>query len=727
MSYRYIKNLLDKKAVKCPDLTALKKQRPKLKGKLEYRKWCKDKDTEHVFYSLCEGDNANLRIDGQNPLYAVSGLVADYDANVDWGTVDDQIRIGCKDLMPTWRTKTFSNYIRLIWEFDEKIPVSSDMYSSFCKRMSTKIGVERVLPGFDQSSFKSSQYFELGEDWQRLGDPLSKSIATTALLQAAKDTPPTTSDVSIPMDILGKEIKERWPNRWEGDFYEGARGPLFWIDDGIEREGCQVAEHGMICYSDRGHSPFLTWRELLGSKFVEEYEGKKIQSVLDQYWFNGNNYFKLMYNRAVKIPDKQLNLELRKLGFSPKPRKKEPVSELEDAVDAINNQNRIDAIAPVVFSKERVLTYHGKRILNESNNMPIEPAETGSFDKWPWLYKFLNQFLARDSSENQLPYLLSWAKRAYEALREGVLSQGQALILVGPAGRGKTLLSGGILAPLFGGCANASDYLSGKTSFNKDLGNFPLWAVDDTVSAASFQDQRRATELIKRGVANPNIEYHAKYADSISIPMAPRILLTLNMDPNSLSVIPSLDQSNRDKIIALRISMDASEDFPSNADIKKILDEELPYFAAFLLEYDIPKNISGNNRFGVKSYIDDMIANAAYDNSRRSHVAELVEYFVVKARSWFQDGKPVWTGTLTEMQSFILEFSGGRHIGVSNNLDAVRRGMLTLEDHSKNNKNARPIRSSGAGAGKVWEISLEEKFDLDREPIINRETIEEKV
>ena len=29
MSYRYIKNLLDKKAVKCPDLTALKKQRPK--------------------------------------------------------------------------------------------------------------------------------------------------------------------------------------------------------------------------------------------------------------------------------------------------------------------------------------------------------------------------------------------------------------------------------------------------------------------------------------------------------------------------------------------------------------------------------------------------------------------------------------------------------------------------------------------------------------------------
>ena len=209
--------------------------------------------------------------------------------------------------------------------------------------------------------------------------------------------------------------------------------------------------------------------------------------------------------------------------------------------------------------------------------------------------------------------------------------------------------------------------------------------------------------------------------------MAPRILLTLNMDPNSLSVIPSLDQSNRDKIIALRISMDASEDFPSNADIKKILDEELPYFAAFLLEYDIPKKIAGNNRFGVKSYIDDMIANAAYDNSRRSHVAELVEYFVVKARSWFQDGKPVWTGTLTEMQSFILEFSGGRHIGVSNNLDAVRRGMLTLEDHSKNNKNARPIRSSGAGAGKVWEISLEEKFDLDREPIINKETVEEKV
>ena len=60
-------------------------------------------------------------------------------------------------------------------------------------------------------------------------------------------------------------------------------------------------------------------------------------------------------------------------------------------------------------------------------------------------------------------------KRFYEAVLERKFSQGQALILVGSTNKGKSLLSNRVISALVGGFADASDYLSGQTNFNKDL------------------------------------------------------------------------------------------------------------------------------------------------------------------------------------------------------------------------------------------------------------------
>jgi len=185
------------------------------------------------------------------------------------------------------------------------------------------------------------------------------------------------------------------------------------------------------------------------------------------------------------------------------------------------------------------------------------------------------------------------------------------------------------------------------------------------------------------------------------------------MDANSLSVIPALDSSNRDKIMALRISNKATSKFPQNADLEGTIADELPHFARWLLDWQAPKEIMGSSRFGVSSYIDQSIASAAYDNSSRSTVAELVEFFVKRAREYFTN--PIWRGTLTEFQGSVHEFNGGRSIGVSGSMELVRRGLHTLEEISKNSKKARPIKSIGFGGGKIWEIDLNEKFDIDRE------------
>jgi hypothetical protein len=51
---------------------------------------------------------------------------------------------------------------------------------------------------------------------------------------------------------------------------------------------------------------------------------------------------------------------------------------------------------------------------------------------------------------------------------------------------------------------------------------------------------------------------------------------------------------------------------------------------------------------------------------------------------------------------------------MSGNLEFVRRGMATMEEAYMSNPRVRPVRSFGRGGGKVWEISLDPKFDINR-------------
>jgi len=712
MKYRYLKNLRDNSAHFTADISKIKKQKPTFSNKAEYRDWCADAQTDHIFYSTVEGRAPSKRISNDNPANKIYGVVADYDASVNWLAIDSDIKYKCgSGKQPTWRSQTQSGYLRLVWEFKNPIPIEPELFDTFMLNMMKSLQLNKLFAGFDSSSLRANQYFELGEDWINTADPIEDSIVQAALAKSVADKPPQSADTSIPINVVAEEIESRFPNRWVGDFEIGSRGPLFWIDDGINRDGCQVVEDGIVCYSDRAGKGFMSWRDIFGAQFVKDYEERKLANLLDEYWFNGRSFFKLLYSSAVSIPKDQLILELKQAGFSPKPRKNQPLSEVEGALLTVSNQNRIDEIAPVVFSADRVVAYNGHRILNCSNIKPVDPANDGDPSNWPFLHYWLGQLFV-DGDQPALDYFYSWLKRFYQSVINKEFVQGQALLLVGPTNKGKSLLSNRVISGLVGGYADASDYLSGQTRFNKDLGRVAAWVIDDTTSAASFTDQRKATELIKRAVANPRVEYQAKYADAMSIPWTGRVVMSLNMDINSLSVIPSLDSSNRDKLMALRISDGATSDFPSNTVLEKTIEDELPFFAKFLVDWVIPKGVEDVGRFGVKSFIDTTIADAAYDNSSRSTIAELVEFFVKRCRE-INDTMTHWKGTLTEFQVAVHDFNNGRNVGMSNNLEFVRRGMSTLEEAGKNNPHLRPVRSRGKGGGKLWEINLDSSFDID--------------
>ena len=723
MRFRYIKNHKDHVATKCESIADLDLETPKFKNKVEFLAWSKKDDTNYAFFSLCEGDNPNLRITSDNPVHKVYGIVADYDASHDPEKTEEMIAMTCKEYRPTWISQSFSGYARLAWLFPslDGYNISPETYKAFYKRIGAKIGGERAFPGFDEDSYKSTQYFAAGTNWKKIGEPLDEDVVLGALYQATKDQPPTTTDPVIPMEVIYDELQRKFKDRIsysKEEFGVGTRLPLIDVDPFEDRVGCEVVEHGIVYYSTRAPKSFKSWKEILGSDFVSEYEEQKLKKVLDNYWYNGTLYFKLGEDKAEKITKDQLTLELKMLGYSPKVKKNSYVSDLEVAIDSINNKNRVDAIAPVIFSTDRIVKYKNKRILNEGKLKILPAADNGDPKNWPWINNFFNQLFAKDCSVEQKDVWYSWLHVARQALMVGdvaSMQQGHAMIWCGGAGVGKSLSSGGIASPLLGGSTNASQYLSGKTTFNKDLAYYALWTIDDTVSAASFADQRKAEEILKACVANRYMSYHAKYADSLEIPISPRVFITLNQDPASLSVIPSLDQSNRDKIIALRISEAATIEFPEN--LSEILKAELPYFAKFIDDWEVPEYLKGPTRFGMKNYIDDVISRAAYDNSRRSHVAEMVEWLVQEHRKFDfeeadENGPRYLIDTLTGLQSRIIKYNEGKHLAVSNDLYAMGQGLRTMEEQCKIDKTLRPVYSTGSGGGTYWEICLDEDYDI---------------
>jgi len=719
MKYKYIKNLKDKscRTTDNPSKIAVSKK-PSFPTKAAYREWCAKSDTNHCFYSLFEGLTPTSRIEGENKIAKIYGLALDFDAPPDWNNIDDIIKSKCAKALPTWRSRTHSGYVRLVMEFEEPLSIHHSLVAGFFTQLKSILQFNKILAGYDSKSEQPSQYFELGTDWVNMGGKISSKIVQTALFKAAKDKPPESSDTSIPIEVIAKEVETRFPNRWIGDFEVGARGPLFWLDDGIEREGCQVFEDGMIVYSDRDRG-WLTWRDIFGPAFVKDYEEEKMGNLLDEYWFNGRQFYKQLDGTAKPIPRDQLVLELRQRGFKNKPKKGEFVSEVDAAIILVSNQNRIDEIAPVVFRRNtRIVSFNGMQILNSATIEPILPADDGDFTQWPFLNKFFDQFFVDSKETRTKYYFFAWLQRFYKAFLKNQEDQGQACILVGPAKRGKTLMSNKIIAALVGGFADASDYLSGGTKFNKDLGRAACWVIDDTVSAASFQDQRKATELIKRGVANPKIQFMAKYADAVTLPWAGRIILSLNDDPNSMSVLPTMDSSNRDKLMAFKVAQEPFK-FPPKRELEATIDEELPAFAKFLVDWKPPIQVLDDDRFGVKSFIDRSISYAAYDNSSRSQVAELIDYFSKACREQNNDISS-WRGTITEFQVALHTYNNGRSLGASNKLEFVRNGLSHLEDVGKSDESVRPIRSIGKGSGKVWIIDVTQPYDIDSEQVTSK-------
>lgn len=738
MKYRYCKNLLDS-SMNCissgtPGNLSLAIP-ASITAKSAFRSWCANPVTTHCFYSACEGVNVNARIGDDNPVHTIHGLVVDYDSH---GTVADACATflsKCPDNPPSWVSQTFSKNIRVVWEFKTPVLVAPELARHFLSELAGVLKAKSAFAGLDATSFNPAQVFEAGTGWAR-PDPANPALVPDDIVQTVlfkvigKHGSALKTDQAIPISVVAEEVFRKFPGRWKGDFIVGARGPLFWVNDGVDRVGCQVGDFGMICYSDRAGKPFVPWVEILGKAFVADFETKRVSTVANEYWFdhNANRYYTRRSGKFVPVAKEDMFIELKAAGFSAKVPKGKTLTEIEEALRFIRTNRYVDGVAPVLFAKGDTISVNGQVLLNSSTVQVLQPHPTDGDPRttWPWLHSFLsNWFDPKPGPTGHMPldYLLAWLKRFYTGAVSGNPVSGQALIIVGPTDRGKTLLSNKVIGGLMGGVTEATDFLMKRTAFNKQLSEVGVWAVDDAESTTNAAGLRLYTEMLKKYAANPWVDARAMYRDAQRVPWFGRIMISANEDANSLSAIPALDQSNRDKLMCFKLAETRTVSFPDNRTLENIIRTELPHFARWLLDWDPPKEIlAAPKRYGVVSYFHPSVEAAARDNSPNSHVIELVELFVHR----YREANPAsshWYGNVTELAAQMNAMSGLMHMLGSRDTMRLQRGLDTLVERSRNDTSSRTVKSLSTGSGKVYMVSLDDTFDFDVSTLLDAQWV----
>ena len=615
--------------------------RPVGQSKEQFRAWCAAATTQGAFISPWEGISQTSRIATNNPPALLHGIIADYDSTGAMGKIQDlPNRVG---LLPTWVAETFTQgKCRLIWVFEKPVNVlHPEVTERFLKELDGKLKISDALPGFDKCSWNVSQYFELGTKWHSIqgGVPVPSSLLEQCIMEGGiKAKVQFTDDPAIPMDVIALEVEKQFPGRWKKAFEEGQRGPLFWIADGIDREGCVVTQNGMICYSDRAASTFMPWRAVLGKKFVEQFEQEVTGKAAETFYFDGRVYWTSSHTaKWTHLQKEDVRMHLRDLGCSERPRKGQNSSDLEKVLIHVQKHRRVDGAVPVLFNPEETVSINGNRYLNTSTTQVMQPAENGDPSLWPWLHDYFNN--AFDGDMDGVPardFLFGWLRRWYKSSLEGKPNPGQVMIMAGEAHTGKTLINRCVFGFAMGGSIDAEPILMRKTDFNKQGATVALWRCDDAASEGDWQTRQLFAKSLKAMAANPTQRYHPKGFDSIEIPFKGRVCVTCNTDPESLRALPTLDGTIRDKIMLFKIRDGwRPQFFENNYENEARVLQELPHFLRWLLDWTPPKEILDPvyKRFEIKSFHHPELTHSAQAESPESIFSEYLEGWIEAKRS----------------------------------------------------------------------------------------------
>ncbi len=676
--------------------------------------WICSPSTEHHVYSLFEGVNENMRVSAPkadmegNPPFKLFGLVGDYDAPIP----EEELAGGCDRLAPyspNYFERTLSGHARFIWVFEEPILLPSFSFAVFfLKEIQEKIKVHLLSVGFDRPAFEDPArlYTNSGEWYKLKAEPLNKGLVAGWLIQISQKFSFKGAEfgAEIPLEIVATELSKKFPKfaEWPGEFVAGAQGPSFWVEQSASPKSAIVRETGIQTFSAHAPKAFYSWSDLLGGVFVEEYESKAIGNAVTGIYHDGKNYHRTIGNnswRAFSREDVCSHLAVTR-GLSKKP-DKQGISKIDRAIQHVQDFQSVIGVAPFVFQPAGLIYVDRQPVLNTHTRRVLTPAEgkTTWGKEFPVISKFLDGFF--DPVE-QLDYFLSWLSYFYKSCYRLAPRSGQNVFIAGSHGVGKTFINRGIIGELMGGCVEAKEYLLGEDTFGSELFEVAHWVVDDSSSNSSSSTHKKFSEMVKRMAANRTFRYHPKFRIPTMVNWQGRVVITCNRDEESIRIIPDLETSILDKLHLFRSTETPPIKWGSDEEMKKILGEELPYFARYLIDYVMPEHCVDRSdrgeRFMVNAYHEKSLMNTAKQSSRYSGFQEIfedwkVDYFASKAPE-----APFWQGTSLQLHKSIMLDPTVASAMRTYTIDVVGRCLAQLKNKGEK------IEADESGPCRVWKV-----------------------
>jgi len=647
------------------DLDLVPKECRGKEGKKLREEWMTNPTTRFHAYSLFEGTNPNLRIkspgksDEGNPPVFMYGIAIDYDVPFLQAEFDAGLqRIENPAFHPNWCEISLSGNYRLVWRFAKPLPMPSYEFAAGWLRHIEKIIPFRSWVGVDEGALKAPErYYTNGCQWKKINPspfPMATLMGEYIHYSAKFDFRGTEFGMIIPLTIIAEKLKEVFPRfeQWPGEFALGTQGPTFWIADSVSAKSAIVRETGMQTFSAHAGKPFFSWPELLGMDFCKNYKTEQMGRACDGIFYDEKHYYS-KNSAGIWCLDPQCNIQLylkHSRGLSDLRRKGEPTTELERALCHVQRMNRIKIAASFAFYPEGVITLLNDRVLNLHTRKALAPAPA------PGPMPFLNEFTrSLFNPPEQLDFFFSWLAYFYRSCYYRAPRSGQALYIAGGTNVGKTFLLRAVIGGLVGGFAEANQFLDGSDNFNSELFDYGFWCMDDGSIATNFQMHKRQSEMVKRIVANPSVRCNGKFLKANTVSWQGRLGISLNTDIESSRGFPDLDISMREKVMIFRTHDVAQIKFLQSEEMTAMLARELPFFARFLLDYQIPEHcLSSDPRFGVLSYQERSLVNMANQSSVSGAFSEILEEWM---RSYFTQQEPQadrWEGTSLQLYKAIL-------------------------------------------------------------------------
>jgi hypothetical protein len=345
---------------------------------------------------------------------------------------------------------------------------------------------------------------------------------------------------------------------------------------------------------------------------------------------------------------------LRNAGLS-NARSSRELSEVAQAMSRIRYEYGVDYAGPLSGFRRGLYQINGKQLLVVRSYEVIKPR----LGQWPILATFLRGLLGRE----QTLEFLYWLKLAYEALADETRRRpGQALVFAGPPDCGKSFLQNHVITPVLGGRAcRCYRYLAGRTEFNGDMFEAEHLIVDDDVPFGKYQERMALGSRIKSIVASELHSAHYKFQDAFSVQPFWRLSISVNDSPESLLVLPPIDESLEDKLIIFKaqsfpLPMPTETQEERDA-FRDAISSELPAMLYRMTRTPIPESFAGR-RFGLAHFHHPDIIKAVQELSPEERLLSIIDTVLFKTflpNPLVEPGSmEAWEGTAGELEARLV-------------------------------------------------------------------------